>query len=137
MLIKRATDYPIQRVLDRYIRTNGISESDARLHEIEMKRYLLLRAMNLDSRFPLASGPVDELWHTFLLFTKEYVTFCNEVAGAFIHHNPGPAAPTEEEVRSAKHDFEGFIAKYRSVFHEEPSPELWPRIGEPGVLWSC
>jgi hypothetical protein len=34
------------------------------------------------------SRAVDLGWHTFLLFTKDYALFCQEVAGAFIHHVP-------------------------------------------------
>lgn len=119
------------------MRVNGISKDAALKHEKEMKRYLAIRAIYPNSRFPMAGGPVDELWHTFLLFTKEYASFCNEVAGSFIDHNPGPANPSESEINLAKRDFEDFIEKYASVFGGQPPSGLWPRIGSAGVLWSC
>jgi hypothetical protein len=31
---------------------------------------------------------VDIGWHTFILYTREYATFCERVAGYFIHHAP-------------------------------------------------
>lgn len=31
---------------------------------------------------------VDELWHTHILFTRDYARFCREVGGKFIHHTP-------------------------------------------------
>lgn len=31
---------------------------------------------------------IDEAWHTFLLFTKEYDAFCRFYFGTFIHHSP-------------------------------------------------
>jgi hypothetical protein len=31
---------------------------------------------------------VDEAWHQFILFTREYAEYCNSVAGRFIHHEP-------------------------------------------------
>ncbi|MBO0880719.1 MAG: hypothetical protein J2P17_10325, partial [Mycobacterium sp.] len=31
---------------------------------------------------------VDIGWHTFILYTKDYASFCNRVAGRFIHHEP-------------------------------------------------
>jgi hypothetical protein len=34
------------------------------------------------------SSQVDIGWHTFLLYTAEYVQFCDRVAGGFIHHCP-------------------------------------------------
>lgn len=31
---------------------------------------------------------VDVGWHTFILHTADYATFCQRVAGEFIHHDP-------------------------------------------------
>jgi hypothetical protein len=34
------------------------------------------------------SKAVDIGWHTFVLHTLDYASFCDEVGGRFIHHNP-------------------------------------------------
>lgn len=34
------------------------------------------------------SGVIDEVWHTFLLFTRPYQEFCYERYGKMIHHVP-------------------------------------------------
>lgn len=34
------------------------------------------------------SATVDIGWHTFILYTREYLAFCNEIAGGYIHHEP-------------------------------------------------
>jgi hypothetical protein len=34
------------------------------------------------------SPTVDIGWHTFVLHTREYAVFCDQVAGRFIHHEP-------------------------------------------------
>ncbi|HLC92110.1 MAG TPA: hypothetical protein VJH23_00180 [archaeon] len=138
LIIERGMSYPISgKVLERYMRTEKTTRENAREHEREVRRYMILRALYPSARFPLANGPVDELWHTFLLFTKEYSAFCSVVADGFIHHNPGPASPTPEQIKEAKKDFADFVEKYNAVFHEAPPSELWPAIGEPGVVWSC
>lgn len=32
---------------------------------------------------------MDNMWHTFLLFTKDYYEFCsNHLGGVFFHHEP-------------------------------------------------
>lgn len=31
---------------------------------------------------------IDEMWHNFVLFTKEYAQFCDEFLGGYIHHLP-------------------------------------------------
>ncbi|MGH4005353.1 MAG: hypothetical protein ACRDSO_14740, partial [Pseudonocardiaceae bacterium] len=50
---------------------------------------------------PLApSALVDIGWHTFILYTREYASFCNRVAGRFVHHVPDDA-PTQPGSASA------------------------------------
>lgn len=34
------------------------------------------------------SAAVDIGWHTFILYTRDYAQFCQDVAGRFIHHQP-------------------------------------------------
>lgn len=64
-----------------------------------MERHLAERAMDqalafltLCARAPKVgyspSPLVDIGWHTFILYTKEYASFCEQVAGRFIHHEP-------------------------------------------------
>lgn len=36
----------------------------------------------------LSSYIVDEAWHTFILFTKDYHKFCKKVFGSYFHHTP-------------------------------------------------
>lgn len=31
---------------------------------------------------------IDDMWHTFLMFTEEYENFCKRYFGRFIHHAP-------------------------------------------------
>ena len=41
---------------------------------------------------------VDIGWHTFILYTKAYADFCDQLAGRFIHHNPTDEAGQKQEV---------------------------------------
>lgn len=36
----------------------------------------------------MISSEVDEVWRTFILFTRDYSTFCYEAFGAYIHGQP-------------------------------------------------
>jgi hypothetical protein len=38
---------------------------------------------------------IDEMWHNFVLFTKEYVKFCNDHLSGYIHHSPMTRAEHE------------------------------------------
>lgn len=86
--IEQAMAYPIPEILKRYQKDYGVSEETAKLHERELKRYLILCVENLPIAVPMFSPEVDDLWHTFLLFTKDYEKYCKEILGEFIHHVP-------------------------------------------------
>lgn len=49
--------------------------------------FLLLCAKESKGNFS-PSREVDIGWHAFLMYTKEYAAFCQNVAGTFIHHCP-------------------------------------------------
>lgn len=38
---------------------------------------------------------VDKGWHTFILYTKEYSDFCDNIAGQYIHHSPNDDPSTD------------------------------------------
>jgi hypothetical protein len=73
----------------------------------ECKRVLFVKYVSEDRgrHFVLdhALRAVDEMWHTFLLFTEEYAAYCDRVFGRFLHHHPTTPADHErarEELRS-------------------------------------
>lgn len=39
----------------------------------------------------MPSQIVDELWHEFILFTRNYAQFCQKAFGVFLHHTPAAA----------------------------------------------
>ena len=39
-------------------------------------------------RVAMPSQVVDDLWHEFILFTRDYKTFCDDAFGQFLHHTP-------------------------------------------------
>ncbi|MBK8815602.1 MAG: hypothetical protein IPN42_08900 [Methylococcaceae bacterium] len=38
----------------------------------------------------MPSRIVDETWHEFILFSRDYAGFCQNAFGYFLHHNPSP-----------------------------------------------
>ena len=79
--------YQMPHVIARYCKDYKVSLEDAKIHEIELKRFLILAGDN-DDGIDMFGLEVDNLWHTFLLFTKEYQKFCHDMFGKFIHHTP-------------------------------------------------
>jgi hypothetical protein len=64
--------------------------------EREAKRFLYLCAV--EPSMELApTKPIDEFWHQFILFTKEYQDFGHRFVGSFIEHEP-IAGPRHAEI---------------------------------------
>jgi hypothetical protein len=51
---------------------------------------------------PVPNGLVDEVWHSHILFTSDYSTFCTEVAGKFVHHYPPMKDFSEVELKERR-----------------------------------
>jgi hypothetical protein len=44
----------------------------------------------------MPSQGVDDLWHEFILYTKDYDAFCRQAFGRFLHHTPASALSEEQ-----------------------------------------
>lgn len=119
-------------MIDRFVedhRATGVTLSEASEIFRETKRWLWLcayRKFEFEqgrcsfSQIPLASEAlvIDLMWHTFLLFTKDYADFCQRHFGFFIHHYP----MSREQRRSA----EDARARDAQDFREMRITELRP-----------
>jgi hypothetical protein len=56
---------------------------------------------------------IDEMWHTFLLFTKEYQQFGEKYFGCFLHH-----IPNTEDDKPKLDDFEIKLERYLSYVYD-------------------
>ena len=64
-----------------------ISDEEFCLRLGECLKFLYLRSVSGRGFIPL-SGDVDDIWHEFILQTREYALFCQALPGqSFIHHN--------------------------------------------------
>jgi hypothetical protein len=109
-------------IVARYAKEKQIPLDVAREHEQELKRFLALCAIKRDAAYGMA-GPVDDLWHTFIIFTREYESFCRSVAGFFLHHVPNTNKSSGD---SASYD--AFLSDYLTMFGEEAPKHIWPRF---------
>jgi hypothetical protein len=128
-VIHRAMTFEMDEILQRYAKDEELPMASVREHERELKRYLALCALNPEGFYGMR-GPIDQLWHTFVLFTRRYSAFCDDVAGDFIHHFPNVPRETPETRQGAPNIVEGykrFLTDYETTFGEIPPAYLWPR----------
>lgn len=127
--LKLAEAFNMDIVLRRYCKEHDIPIDVAKEHERELKRYLVLCA---STKAALGMhGPLDELWHTFILFTREYAAFCQAIDASFIHHVPVSETPHRDPNGSVSNSYQLFLETYKDAYHEEAPAHLWPRSPVP------
>lgn len=89
----------------------------------EFRRYLAVTLI-VPEYVGMFSKPVDDVWHTCLLFSRLYADLCQQVLGEFLHHEP--SAEAEPTSRHGQREFE---EAYGAMFG--PPGRLW-RMGESG-----
>ncbi len=125
VILTKAMHFPLDRVRERYIRDSKIDAAVALEHERELRRFLIVCALAPPGRSISMRGPIDEFWHTFLLYTHTYQRFCSEVFGRFIHH-----VPAEPGIRNPRErrGYVTFLNEYERIFGVLPSVTFWPAL---------
>lgn len=80
--------YTNESVINTYCERNNSTVDSARKLFSKTLEFLWSCKLNNDAQSP--TKEVDEMWHLFILHTKDYKNFCSEHLGKFIHHQPLP-----------------------------------------------
>lgn len=116
-----AEGFEVAPVLQRYRSECGHDEATARRHWRELSRFLIMVG-HLPRRGYGMFGPVDDLWHSFVLHTEAYQAFCRTQAGRFVHHQPGTTAKGS----GWRSRYLQFLIDYRLIFGDAPPDDIWP-----------
>jgi hypothetical protein len=92
----------LENVVKRVMKDNGVSRTRA----LELRKGFLqwssLRFLTKEALSPRSD--IDNFWHAFLLFTREYQNWCKDNFGAFIHHDPFDDVPSAPHSHTGKHE---------------------------------
>ncbi|HEX8176647.1 MAG TPA: hypothetical protein VF543_16260 [Pyrinomonadaceae bacterium] len=107
--------YQHDRLLNRYSIDYSVSIEESRRCFEALKEFMVVCAVK--PGYKVTSDPIDRMWHTFLLFTKDYRTFCEDYLGMFINHEPfeHPTPTAYLETRAFAQEYFGRL-----------DAELWP-----------
>lgn len=67
-------------------------------------------ALNFSARMYPEMAEIDNMWHTFLLFTRDYADFCERYLGRFIHHVPNTNADDALSPEAFELDFTRYLS---------------------------
>jgi hypothetical protein len=143
VIVETAIQYPIDEIIARYAAEQDVPLDVAQEHAREVKRFLVLCALNPHRNYGMR-GPIDEFWHTFVIFSAKYMEFCNRISGRYIHHFPNTreesrikytfnrgrrGGPEKEAVSGIdlRQLYLDMLDDYKLVFGEEAPVHLWPR----------
>ncbi|GGC95610.1 glycine-rich domain-containing protein [Undibacterium terreum] len=65
-----------------------LSLKDRQLVARALRQYFLVYLKSGYQHISMPSQVVDDLWHEFILYTKNYELFCRKAFGRFMHHTP-------------------------------------------------
>ena len=128
-LFSKISSYDFGNVLKKYIRDHEESKESADEVLLELKRWLTLCAMYPTKQY-VTGSKVDDMWHTFILFTREYIHFCQEITGSYIHHCPEIWSDNEKSKEESGLKLFA-MAKlldedYVKHFDSHPPHHIWP-----------
>jgi hypothetical protein len=90
----------------------------------EVKKYLVLVESDSTIVWQMYSLRIDEVWHQFILFTREYTDFCERFFGTYLGHSPSNAPETKTVSPTEVSSLELFTRRYEKLFGTPP-PEAW------------
>jgi hypothetical protein len=120
--------------MDKYAVSYRASES--LFHETKKLIWLMARALHLGVPTPYITDELlvlDEMWHNFVLFTKDYREYCDRCHGTYIDHLPGTRIERDQEIRVQRADPEAYHAKWVAELREQLS-FIYDELGEKTVL---
>lgn len=120
------TTYDNHQLYERFVADHGGSLEDARDRFVALKQFLTVCAVQPGIK--VASDEIDQMWHTFLLFTREYRNFCNDRLGRYIEHEPF------ENPRPTYYELTRDVA--RGLFGELDL-RYWPLVGKADCTSGC
>lgn len=117
--------YENEAVVRKFVERLNVSLEDARVVFDDTKRWLWLcadqRLKLIEAGDPDATAPpvidrslfiLDEMWHTFILFTKDYTDFCEKYFVFYIHHQPTTYETRSRRNESFRQDFDGSLDSF-------------------------
>ncbi|HMK09486.1 MAG TPA: hypothetical protein VK449_10695 [Anaerolineales bacterium] len=109
-MVRFLDGYDLWFVKERLLRKDRMPAERLDRAVLEFRRYMSLIGLGYRG-LGMLSPEVDDVWHDFILFTREYAEFCQTAFGTFIHHVPRTSrTPRTDAGREA------FLTAYTEVF---------------------
>jgi len=78
-----------------------LSLKDCQLVGHALRQFFLAYLRGGFREIAMPSQVVDDLWHEFILYTREYQVFCRHAFGRFLHHTPATMLGSKRETNAS------------------------------------
>lgn len=122
------TDYEFPKTIQSKVNRIYPHLDDAQLKQVirGLRDYFHIVSLSRGKSVAMPSQVVDVAWHEFILFTREYDSFCSKALGRFLHHTPAEAMKSKNVAQL------GIKRAWRIACHREQinpfSPKRLPII---------
>lgn len=98
-----------------------LSTKDCQLVAHGLRQFFLAH-LNSGRRFvSMPSQVVDDLWHEFILYTKNYDAYCRSAFGRFLHHSPAVVLGSERQRNAGLRRCWWFACKEENINPRAPT----------------
>lgn len=70
----------------------------SRKHQLDLYQFGKTQVHDFSCNMHKEMRVIDEMWHTFILITRDYADFCHLYFGEFMHHEPEVGDETDDTV---------------------------------------
>jgi hypothetical protein len=100
----------------------GIGRKDAALVSRGLRQFFIAHLMSGKKYVSMPSQIADDLWHEFILYTREYQEFCKRAFGGFLHHTPATVlAPARSQSNEGLRRVWWYACKYENIDPRNPT----------------
>ncbi|ESN40835.1 glycine-rich domain-containing protein [Klebsiella variicola] len=122
-VLEKIMEYQNDDLIHKFCKEWDVTREQARDIFEETKKFLYLAAtcqtqcVNITVHQQIQV--IDEMWHTFVLFTDQYYHFCEKYLGGFLHHFPFTRKMLRSEIKFVNSTDSNFETYKQNTFRSQ------------------
>jgi hypothetical protein len=99
----------------------GLDRKDTALVSRGLRQFFIAYLMSGKRFVSMPSRVADDLWHEFILHTREYQRFCRRAFGSFMHHMPATVLSENRKSNTGLRRVWWYCCKYENIDPRNPT----------------
>lgn len=106
----------------KFMEETNLSRKDAALVSRGLRQFFIAYLMSGTKPVSMPSKIADALWHEFILYTRDYKSFCDKAFGGYMHHTPAAVLrPGERRDNEGLRRTWWYTCKYENIDPANPT----------------